>query len=314
MPKLSELTPAYGAMLRETASDAEVIVVSHPYLLYEVLHVNGQARIIYEAHNVESDLKRNVLPKQAKTFIDDVYRIEKMCCEQGDKIITCSTDDANRLQQLYGIGPGKFFVVPNGVDVETIPFVTQQQRRVNKRKLGLENEGIVLFMGSWHPPNLEAANRVFEIAQALPKIKFLLMGSQCLAFEGKVIPVNVGLLGVLEENEKSILFGIVDLALNPMLSGSGTNLKMFDYMAAGIPVVSTEFGARGIDFTHDKEILVANVEDMSKAITDAFHKSDEALMNISVAARQLVEEKYDWKTISEVVRIELESRLWRSMD
>jgi len=227
--------------------------------------------------------------------------------------MTCSADDAKRLHQLYGVELAKFIVIPNGVDVETISFVLPKQRRLNKRKLGLENEKTVLFMGSWHPPNLEAANKVLEIAKALPNIKFFLMGSQCSAFNGRVIPDNVGLLGVLEETEKCIIFGIVDLALNPMLSGSGTNLKMFDYMAAGIPVISNEFGVRGIDFTRDTEIIVANIEDMPKAITDVFEKSDEELTVISVAARQLVEEKYDWKTISEVVRIELESRLRRSI-
>jgi len=29
-----------------------------------------------------------------------------------------------------------------------------------------------------------------------------------------------------------------------MQSGSGTNLKMLDYMAAGVPLLSTPFGAR----------------------------------------------------------------------
>ncbi len=308
MPKLSELTPDYGAMLRKAVSGAEVIVVSHPYLLDEVLHAASQARIIYEAQDVEFDLKRNVLPKHAKSIIDDVYRIERMCCERGDLIMTCSVDDANRLQQLYELNSSKFVVVPNGVDVETIPFVTQQQRKLNKKQLGLENEKIVLFMGSWHPPNLEAANRVFEIAEELADIKFLLIGSQCLAFKGKDIPDNVGLLGVLEENEKNIVFGIVDLALNPMLSGSGTNLKMFDYMASGIPVISTEFGARGIEFTRDKEIIVASVDEMSEGISRAFQSTDEISANISAAARHLVEKKFDWGMIAEILEIELRSR------
>ena len=39
---------------------------------------------------------------------------------------------------------------------------------------------------------------------------------------------------------------ILDLAINPVTTGSGTNLKMLDYMAAGVPVLSTPHGARGL--------------------------------------------------------------------
>ena len=34
-----------------------------------------------------------------------------------------------------------------------------------------------------------------------------------------------------------------------MFSGSGTNIKMFDFMAAGLPVISTPTGARGINLS-----------------------------------------------------------------
>ena len=35
--------------------------------------------------------------------------------------------------------------------------------------------------------------------------------------------------------------------INPMISGSGTNIKMFDFMAAGLPIITTDIGARGIE-------------------------------------------------------------------
>ena len=66
-------------------------------------------------------------------------------------------------------------------------------------------------------------------------------------FQNRDIPTNVGLLGVVNEMEKNRVFSTVDFALNPMYSGSGTNLKMFDFMSAGIPIITSEFGTRGID-------------------------------------------------------------------
>jgi hypothetical protein len=37
------------------------------------------------------------------------------------------------------------------------------------------------------------------------------------------------------------------VALNPVTQEGGTNLKILDYLAHGLPVISTEFGMRGYD-------------------------------------------------------------------
>ena len=125
-----------------------------------------------------------------------------------------------------------------------------------------------------------------------PEIQFLLMGSQCDFFKGKKLPENVGLLGVVSEGAKAKIFETVDFALNPMMSGSGTNLKMFDYMAAGIPVITTEFGARGIE--DKKGMIVAAVEDMPGHILEfSLAKMQE---KVEYAWRS-VKEQYDWKKI-----------------
>ena len=118
------------------------------------------------------------------------------------------------------------------------------------------------------------------------------MGSQCLYFQNKKIPSNVGLLGLVSEEEKNRVFSVVDFALNPMLSGSGTNLKMFDYMSAGIPVITTEFGTRGID---DKEVFdIASVEEMPNVINNFdLATYDEKTKQ----AREVVEQVFDWKNI-----------------
>lgn len=155
-------------------------------------------------------------------------------------------------------------------------------------------------MGSWHGPNLEACERIFEIAQKCPDTVFLLMGSQCQYFEKKsnqyTIPVNVGLLGMVSEEEKTRIFNVVDFALNPMMSGSGTNLKMFDYMAAGIPVITTKFGARGI--TDTKGLILAEIDEMAEIIQKYQLKEQEKIIE---NARRIVKTEYDWSVIAQVL-------------
>jgi len=298
MPTLSKYTPEYGEKLRDAVGIADVVVISHPYLYYELSGNKGDYVLIYEAHNVEYDLKSRVLPMHAEKLLKEVFRIEKQCCQDSDLIMTCSQEDAIRLVELYEVPEDKFIVVPNGVDTSTVPFVTWSERQEKKRALGLGEETIVLFVGSWHPPNLEACEEIFKIAERLPDVKFLLMGSQCLAYQPEDLPANVGLLGVVDDEEKNFIFSIVDIAINPMKSGSGTNLKMFDYMAAGIPVISTEFGARGIGAINGKHLIICTLDEMAEIIYEVIENDGNSVNKMVREGHLLVSNKFDWKSIA----------------
>ena len=291
---MSGLTPKYGMELERAIGEAETVVVSHPYLYSEVAKYIGDKRLVYEAQDVEYKIKKEMLPANATTekLLQQIYDMEKECCEKSEFIMTCSEEDKESLCELYDVAADKVIVVPNGVDCSATKFTAVEDRLGKKRTMGLANEKIGLFMGSWHQPNLEACEKIFEIAKKCKDVKFILMGSQCLYFQNKKIPSNVGLLGLVSEEEKNRVFSVVDFALNPMLSGSGTNLKMFDYMSAGIPVITTEFGTRGID---DKEVFdIASVEEMP----DVINNFDLATYDEKTKqAREVVEQVFDWKNI-----------------
>jgi glycosyltransferase involved in cell wall biosynthesis len=149
-------------------------------------------------------------------------------------------------------------------------------------------------MGSWHGPNIEAADHILKYATTMPAIIFIILGSVCGAIADREIPANVKLLGVVDDNVKAVLLGTADVALNPMTSGSGSNLKMLDYFAAGIPVISTGFGARGININAGEHYLLADVlefpERISQFTTANFNE-------IALQARKLAEMNYSWSAI-----------------
>ncbi len=301
MITLSHLTPDYEVELKRAIESADVVVLSHPYLYPAAKKYMGNKKFVYEAQDVEYLIKQDMLPdnETSKELLAQIYEVEKICCEKSEFIMTCSQEDKEKICALYGLDARKVIVVPNGVDCSATKYVPIDERLENKKALGLEEEKLGLFMGSWHQPNLEACEKIFEIAKKCPDVKFLLMGSQCMYFENNHIsvPENVGLLGLVNEEEKNRIFAAVDFALNPMLSGSGTNLKMFDYMSAGIPIITTAFGTRGIE---DKSIFtVAEVEKMHQAAEDFCLGECAAQI---IAARKHVEEVFDWKKIAEILR------------
>jgi glycosyltransferase involved in cell wall biosynthesis len=81
-----------------------------------------------------------------------------------------------------------------------------------------------------------------------------------------------------------------------MFSGSGTNLKMLDYFSAGIPVVTTETGARGLKIENNKEAIICSPDTMLHSIRQLM--DDHNLQNIlKKNARTLVETTYSWDRI-----------------
>lgn len=298
MISLGGATPEYSVALESSIKDSDLVIISHPYLYNEASKYIKNKKFLYEAHNVESVMKKGMLPQNhySRKLIDCVFEVEKACCQYSELILTCSNEDKETLNKVYGVSADKMLTIPNGVDVYATQFTSAEKRKQNKLSYGLQNECLGLFMGSWHNPNLEACEQIFKIAPKCPQVKFLLMGSQCAYFEQKktCVPQNVGMLGMVNDAVKNKIFSVVDFALNPMLSGSGTNLKMFDYMAAGIPIISTAFGTRGIK--EKEHFLITNIENMD-AVINSFELN--TLSEKIYSARSYVENSFAWDSIAQ---------------
>lgn len=300
LPFVSHLTPEYAEALRESIEDSDIVVLSHPYLYHEAKKYLTRKVFVYEAQDVEYLLKKTMYKnnnKCTRDLLESVRNTEAECSRQADYIITCTEEDKNSIVELYDVSADKIIVAANGVDCTDIHFISQTERNHVKEELGLKDEKIALFVGSWHQPNIEAVEFILNQAKLLPDVKFIIAGSVCNAFEKAKIPSNVGLFGVFGEGEKALLYKSSDIALNPMFSGSGTNLKMFDYMASGIPVVSSAFGTRGIPdksaigIFRTQEEFIPMIRDRVWDENDLFH------------ARKMVEEHFDWKKIVENLKL-----------
>ncbi|MDL2324565.1 glycosyltransferase family 4 protein [Ruminococcaceae bacterium OttesenSCG-928-A16] len=305
-------TPHFVKQLQKSYANSKLAVVTEPYTWNLVKQAIGNTPFIYEALNVEIILKDAILsPGPGKQeALDLVRKAERECCEKSLFIMVCSQEDKDKLVELYDVSAEKITIVPNGVNSKETHFTTQDQRRLNKLKMGLANEKIALFMGSWHGPNLEAAAEIIKLAPQCPGVKFMLLGSQCAYFKNKPLPANVALLGKVTEKQKHTIFATVDFALNPMRSGSGTNLKMFDYMAAGLPVITTEFGTRGIE-RKDLFTIADTTAELLQAIEEFTLEKEDARIP---EARKYVEQEFDWKPIAAKVAQKIESVLYSQLN
>ena len=281
-------------------SSADIVIHESPFLIPIVTKREGQI-MIYNSYNVEYDLQRDILKGPAGRLLSNwVRRMERRACRRADLVFATSEEDRLRFAELYKLSRRKIIHVPNGVDPEDIHPPAPGERASARKALDLPPGPILLFFGSAHPPNVEAAE--FILAQLCPLFEqatFVVAGNVCKHFEG-LERSNARLLGRVPDEEKRLLLHAADVALNPMFSGSGTNLKMFDYLSAGLPVITSPVGARGIPIASFREAVITEPYAFAPAIKQVLGRP-ELKDTLSTNARAMVVEKFHWKHIARSV-------------
>lgn len=276
----------------------DIIISAHLWSLLPALILKKaySKKLVLDEHNVE--FVRAVRMKNFKRVIFS-FILEKGLANFSDSILTVSLLDKRALSNL-GVPLEKVHIIPNGADTQKLnPNIDASSIR---RKHNMESDPVVIFMGKLdYKPNLEALELLIHkiipnVLQQVPKCKFLIVGMNP--------PVHL--------NHKSVLYtgyvkdvaeyiAAADVAIAPILSGSGTRLKILEYMAIGKPVISTRLGAEGIVLENGKNIVLA--DDMNKFSSQVIKLIlDANLRNrIGKKARELVVKKYDWSSIVEVL-------------
>ncbi len=106
-------------------------------------------------------------------------------------------------------------------------------------------------------------------------------------------PSNVTFLGYVENTKEFIMKS--DICIAPLRYGSGTRLKILEYMAMGKPIISTSKGAEGIDYTENKNIII---EDDFDAFSEKIRivLDDKRLRDdLGKNAMDLIKQKYNWE-------------------
>lgn len=134
--------------------------------------------------------------------------------------------------------------------------------------------------------------------ERLPSIDALIVGSAGLALGDEPVPPNVDVTGAVDAAFLDAVLALADVAVNPMASGSGTNLKMLQYAAAGVPLISSEFGARGLGLVAGEHYVRAEPEQLAEALEAAAGEPQAALRRRAERAREHVRSAFDWRQIA----------------
>jgi polysaccharide biosynthesis protein PslH len=254
------------------------------------------SRVVIDLHNIYSLILRRLAEESGNRLrrtalsveANRMARIERELCRRVDAIVAVSHAEADYYRDL---GAKRVHVAPNGVDCIGIQHAERP---------ALEDAPVILFVGAmdWQP-NISAAislaKEIFPtIRQTWPRARLNLVGKNPIEAVSQLNELEgVTVTGTVPSMTPYLLEASVFAV--PLDSGGGTRLKILEAFAAGVPVVSTPVGAEGIEVSDGVHLRLASRESMASVVLDLLREQQGK--QLAAAARKLVEERYDWRSI-----------------
>lgn len=263
------------------------------YCLVRMMKLMGiKSHVVYHSHNVDYVLRYQ---KDAKVVAILTKWAEFRLLRSVEIVTAVSERDAKQFKELYQVDS---LVFPNGVDVLAFKAISNEDISQIKKKYGLTGN-LILFMGlPDYPPNREGLR--FLIDKVMPALLVKKKDFKLVVIGGELKEKKswINNPGSVPYEDVPKIVKACDICVAPIFSGSGTRLKILEYMAAEKPVVSTKKGAEGLDIINGKEIYIADTENSFVQMILHLFSHPEAALSAAINGRKMVESKYDWRIIT----------------
>jgi len=260
-------------------------------------------------HNVETIIwQRHV--EQSRSLVKKLFfqmqagkmeAYERKICRAAKHVIAVSEIDAARMKSMFGIE--SVSSVPTGVDVEYFA-----------PRGGAAPISEIVFCGSmdWLP-NVDAVE--FFLSEVLPLIRERLPGATFTIAgrspDARVLKAVEGVSGVTVtgkvEDMRPWLWG-AKISVVPIRIGGGTRLKIYECMAAEVPVVSTSVGAEGLSYTNGTDIVLADTARDFAAACVRLLTDDAARRAMARNALERAQREFSWEAVSREFETILENK------
>lgn len=240
-------------------------------------------------HNVESMIWRRhaehaASPQRRIYFRSQARRMERYeraVCRAVRRVISVSPADSQMMRESFGVE--RIDDVPTGVDVDYF-----------RRPPNPPPTSDLVFVGAmdWLP-NIDGA--LWFMAEVFPLIRAA-RPATTITFAGRnPSPEIRGLAGVhvtgTVPDVRPYLWG-ASVSIVPLRIGGGTRLKIYEAMAAGVPVVSTRVGAEGLAVTDGHDIRLADD-------AESFARNVLQLLDNPAERKVTFADQFSWESVTE---------------
>ena len=238
----------------------------------------------------------------------DLQRIIKLSHSKYFKGLVTISDILKKNFISAGVPEDKILVLDDGVDVESFQNLPSKEKIKEMFELP-KDEKIVVYCGSLFPD--KGIEHILLVAKNLPDVIFLLVGGR-----GQQIKMwreytkspeigNIQFTGFVENSKVPFYLKAADALIMPyktdqeikiMDINTTSPLKLFEYMAAKKPIISSEIPAISRTITHGVNGLLAepnNIKELTQFI-EMVLEDEQFAEKLAKSAYRKVQD-YDWK-------------------
>lgn len=259
----------------------------------ELKKINNLPTVL-EFHDVEATLFKTL--KKSKKNVDLMNFLQFAGGQSADIVICMTPSDYKLLTKEIGISKEKLFLIPNGVDGKTFPC----NKNFFKHK-----ENIIIFLGNmFYPPNKQAlillCDKVLPLVKKeIPDIKLKAIGMVPELIK-KRYKRRDDVIFTDEIKNSKLLNKELDsgnIGMATVFSGSGMKVKILNYCANGLPVITTPIGASGYENIKSLIIVKPNAQSIATAIISLL-KNKQLSKKLGQKNRKSIIKEFEWKKIA----------------
>lgn len=219
-----------------------------------------------------------------------VIRYEKVL-KRFELSLLCSVEDRDHIRKLH---PGTHAeLLRNGVDLELFSYQGHDYSR----------NQTLLFTGNMdYAPNVDAViyfvREMFPtIRQRFPQIKLVIAGQRPVDAVRSLASEHIEVTGFVPDISE--MYAASDVVIAPLRFGAGTQNKVLEAMAMGVPVVCTDIGFAGLETESGNGVLHAeNDKQFIQHVTDLF-TSEQRRKEVGQKGLEVARSKFSWDGIAQ---------------